>query len=69
MLSGRRSGAQKVMAEIPTTGPSYVADMRAEAQLRRDEAATQSGHQQEWTLSRAAFFDACADEEDRRDDR
>lgn len=60
---------QKENPSRQTTDPSYVADMRAEAQLRRDEAATQSGHQQEWTLSRAAFFDACADEEDRRDDR
>jgi hypothetical protein len=40
----------------------YVADMRAEANARREQARGQEGETKDWLLSRAAFFDACADE-------
>jgi hypothetical protein len=50
----------------PLTGErivSYVEDMKAEADKRREEATLAAGEElRAWLLQRAAFFDQCAAE-------
>ena len=49
--------------------PTYVADMRAEATQRREQAASaEAKGLKKWLLSRAAFFDQCADEAEKEKD-
>lgn len=47
---------------------TYIEDMRAEADKRREQAkAADDEGLKRWLLSRAAFFDACADDAEKDD--